>query len=168
MIYGPSVYRALADEVEKIAMAGPGMGVMGRAAHHLKNYVNTGWDAQGSRLWKGIGVGLTALQIPGALGAWDPTGQERTRTERLLDLAGGTVGGFAGAGFAAKHLPTKGVTGFLAPMVAGGLGATLGSKMLTAPSRLVRRVKDLGRPDESWRAQAPVQSPPATEGRELL
>lgn len=173
MNFERAVYIGFSDEMEKIALGAPGMGVLGRAAHHLKNYATTGWDTQGSRLWKGIGVGMTALQLPGVLKSEDPSGQGRSRFERGLSLAGDTAGGFIGAGVAAKHFPNS---KWIAPIAAGTAGSMLGSKVISGPLASMRRVRlarqqqarDQMLPDEGWRAQSPVSSPPATEGRELL
>ena len=50
---------------------------------------------------KSMTVGMTALQLPGALKTEDPSGQGKSRAERVADLGGQTVGGLTAAGAAA-------------------------------------------------------------------
>jgi len=74
-----------------------------------------------------LGTGLMARD---ALRQDDPSGMNRSRKERMVGLAGNTIGGLAGAGLAAKFAPGS---KFLAPVAGGMLGGMAGEKILTAP-----------------------------------
>lgn len=71
----------------------------------------------------------TATQLPGALRAEDPTGQGRSRTERLSGLAGQTVGGLALTG----ALLNTGMRPLGANLLGGLGGSILGEKLFSAP-----------------------------------
>lgn len=67
----------------------------------MKDSLTRGWNTGG-----GLAKGLTGLQIgaslPGALSKEDPTGQGRSRPERVAELGGSTVGMLAGTGMGAN------------------------------------------------------------------
>lgn len=111
---------ALVDEVTIIKNANLQMlsRVGSRLARGAGDALHRGWHGfdrvtgSGSRTgWfglKGITAGLTATQLPDALKAEDPSGQGRSRGERLARLAGNTAGGLAGAGAITKQFGPKG------------------------------------------------------------
>ncbi len=74
----------------------------------------------------GLNIGLPATQLPGALRKEDPSGQGRTRSERVSRLAAGTLGGMIGTG-AVPGASKK----FLAPMLVGG-AASVGGELAVA------------------------------------
>ncbi len=141
---------SLFNELEKIALANPGMGIMGRAAEHVGGLVRQGWHSQGSNFWKGVAALGTSAQLPGALREDDASGQNRSRTERVMGLAGDTLGGLAGMGVGARHLPTSGMKGFLAQGVAATAGSVLGQKAATLPFAIARHSQQT----QQLRAQA--------------
>ena len=103
MSINPQSYLAFAAELSKIAF----LNTLGRAAQE-------GWKS-GGPMGKVLNVGVPLMQLPGALKQEDPTGQGRSRTERVADVAGQGVGGMVGmgaAGLATKrlgwHAPTSG------------------------------------------------------------
>lgn len=81
----------------------------------------------GSKSLMALGTGLMARE---ALRPQDPSGQQRSRAERVSGLAGNTLGGLAGAGFASRLVPGS---GFIAPIIGGMVGAHTGEKVMTAP-----------------------------------
>lgn len=106
------------------------MGRFGRAAEEVTSLGGlTRALPVGNKSLMLLGTGVMAHQ---ALQKQDPTGQERSRAERLSGLAGNTLGGLVGAGMAAKHFPGS---RFIAPLVGGIGGSILGEKALSAPFR---------------------------------
>lgn len=92
---------------------------------------------------KSILTGLTAASAPAALRKEDDAGMERSRSERISGLAGGTVGSLLGMG-AAAHIPSFRGTGpmkswGIARAIAGGLaGGILGEHMASNPFKKAR------------------------------
>ena len=82
----------------------------------------------------------TALMAAQALRKRDPSGQERSRSERLSGLAANTVGGLAGSAAAMRLLKGRGglAGAIAAPMIGGMLGSSLAEKTVTAPFRAAR------------------------------
>jgi hypothetical protein len=178
------MFLAFAAEMAKTAGA---MGTVG-------NWVRQGWSGGGAgpnRLGKALTVLPAALAMPGALKKEDPTGQGRSRVERLGDVAGQTVGGLAGFG-AGQALVNKwglqpaGGAGMNLASRAGrslgragvgmgvGMGASiLGQKLFTAPSRMLRKqrlenqrkAQGMQPPNEQQMSPQP-QSPIAQEGQQ--
>ncbi len=146
--------KSLFNELEKIALVSPGLGVVGRAANHLGGLAAQGGHAPGSKFFQGVGLIGAATQIPGALKKDDPTGQNRSRTERVLGIAGDTVGGLIGMGVGLRHLPATGVKGFLAQGLAAGAGGLIGQKAATLPFAMARRSQQ----DQQLRAQAKARA----------
>ncbi len=91
---------------------------------------------------KSLTVGFTAAQLPGALSQNDPTGQERSRTERVSRLAGETVGGLAGSGMLISAIPAKYRGLRMAANFAGGmLGMGVGGAVAAAPFSIPRHAR---------------------------
>lgn len=124
---------------------------------------------------KSMTVGMTALQLPGALKTEDPSGQGKSRAERVADLGGQTVGGLTAAGAAnaaVKRLNLQAGRGMKSALQAGagtalrrggrfmgrnalvfGLpmaGALAAGKIMASPFALARK-----------RRQAQMQAQPA-------
>lgn len=74
-----------------------------------------------------LGTGLMARD---ALRPQDPSGRDRSRTERMVGLAGNTAGGLVGSALLARAVPRS---AFLAPLVGGIAGGMFGEKVMTAP-----------------------------------
>lgn len=111
----------------------PGMGRAGRA---VERFTSLGG------LTKALPVGGKSLMLLGTLGAArqamrpvDPTGHDRSRSERVTGLAGNTVGGLVGSALAMKAMPGSGI---LAPMLGGMAGGMVGERLVTSPFRLAR------------------------------
>lgn len=69
----------------------------------------------------------TGAMIPSTLTKTDPTGQQRSRTERVVGLAGNTIGGLAGSVIGSRLSPRFGG-------IVGGIGGgILAEKALTKP-----------------------------------
>jgi hypothetical protein len=90
----------------------------------------------------------TALMAAQALKGHDPSGQERTRSERVTGLAANTVGGLVGSSLAMKALKGRGglLGAMAAPMVGGMLGGSLAEKATTAPFRAARAARHVSTP----------------------
>lgn len=147
MSINPQSYLAFTAELSKIAFA-----------QALGNFARQGWT-QGGPLGKALTVGLPLMQMPGALKDEDPTGQGRSKVERVGDVAGQAAGGMVGMG-AASHFTNKlnwqaGLPG--SRMARAGrfagrnvlLGGVLpmaaswaASKALTTPSRMLRKRRE--------------------------
>lgn len=144
-----------AHQVEGVAKGKP---MMEAGKQVWKERPDAGWMGQGNITKhlpigdKSIFTGLTAMQAPAALRKEDETGMERSRTERLSGLAGGTVGSLAGMG-ALAHMPNpvqwmrgtssgpmKGL-GITRAIIGGLGGGILGERMATAPSRMLRKAE---------------------------
>lgn len=106
----------------------------------------------------------TAVMAAHALRGQDPTGQERSRTERISGLAANTVGGLAGSAMAMRAL--KGRGGFLgamaAPMIGGMLGGSLAEKAVTAPFAAARAHR-AGMAQPVYRQPLPPRGPQGFE-----
>lgn len=85
----------------------------------------------------------TALMAASAMRKHDPSGQERSRTERLTGLGANTVGGLAGSALAMRALKGRGgwAGAIAAPMVGGILGSSLAEKAVTGPFRAARAAR---------------------------
>lgn len=92
---------------------------------------------------KSMLVGTTAAMALQAMHRKDPTGMERSRSERLIGLGANTVGGLAGSAAAMKALKGRGgfVGAIAAPMVGGMLGGHLAEKAVTTPFRAARAAR---------------------------
>lgn len=79
----------------------------------------------------------TAMMAAQAMKKNDPTGMDRSRTERVTGLAANTVGGLAGSALALRALKGRGglFGSIAAPMVGGMLGGSLAEKAVTSPFR---------------------------------
>lgn len=134
---------AFADELEKIAFtmakAREAMNAGWHGLDHAGKQVegggwmlgNAGWKSKVPLGGKALTVGTTLGMLPGALAHDDPRGQGRSRTERLMGLAGNTAGGLIGTGALMRTIGAK--HPLIANMAGGLLGGTLGEKIMTAP-----------------------------------
>lgn len=169
---------AFGDELEKIAM----FGAMGKAVSRGWHYPAGMWTKKvvdgGKSAWepaqkatfmgkgkitkylpvgdKSFATGVAALGAPSALAKEDPSGQGRSRTERVSGLVGSTLGGFAGAGalgsLSYKGNPVKALP--VARSLVGAVGGSiLGERMATAPSRYARTRAEMPVLSEEQRAQ---------------
>lgn len=77
-----------------------------------------------------LGTGLMARE---ALRPVDPSGQQRSRTERLSGLAGNTVGGLVGSALGNRFRP-----GLIGSMAGGMIGSAVGEKMTASPFAAMR------------------------------
>lgn len=85
----------------------------------------------------------TAMMAANALKKHDASGQERSRSERLVGLGANTVGGLAGSALAMKALKGRGgmFGAIAAPMAGGLLGGALAEKTVTSPFRAARAAR---------------------------
>ena len=106
---------------------------MGRAGKAFENVMSLGGAT------KHLPVGAkplmalsTATMLPGAVSKEDPSGQGRSRAERISGLVGSTAGGLFGVG----AMLNSGKFGPTASNFAGGIGGSmLGERLFTAPWR---------------------------------
>jgi hypothetical protein len=103
----------------------------------------------GAKTMMAVGTGLMARD---AMRPQDPTGQNRSRTERMTGLAANTVGGLVGSAMGNRFSP--GLVGSLAGGYAGGLAA---EKLVTSPFAAFRRNSP-----QVTQSQYPQQPPPNT------
>lgn len=127
----------------------PGMGPMARR-----------WEEASSLggLTRALPVGTkslmalgTAMAAKDALRPTDPTGQDRSRAERVTGLAAETAGGLAGSAMAMRMMPGS---KFLAPIAGGLLGSKVTRDVATAPFKAFR-----GRTQQQVPEQYPQQMP---------
>lgn len=112
----------------------PGMGRLSRMGEEFTSLGGlTRVLPVGAKSMMLLGTGLMARE---ALKKQDPTGQERSRAERVTGLAGNTVGGLVGSALASKALPKS---RFLAPILGGVAGGMVGEKAMTLPWRHSQR-----------------------------
>jgi hypothetical protein len=124
-----------------------------RAVSGTKNVLGDAWAAgwhgtdragnalaAGKNNWFGV-KGLTALgtasQLPDAMADVDPTGQNRSKLERLGTVAAGTAGSVLGGSLTAKR-DFGGFGNTAASMVGGVLGQSLAEKAVSAVGRPLR------------------------------
>ncbi len=155
-------FRSFGDELTKIAffqtMRNGFMNALKEGWHGTKENPQT-WFGQGrqvtpgmsraGRMWeefsslggltRALPVGSKSMMVLGtglmardALRRQDPSGQERSRAERVSGLAGNTVGGLVGSALLSKALPQSKL---LAPIVGGIAGGMVGEKATTLPWR---------------------------------
>lgn len=99
-----------------------------------------------------LGTGLMAGQ---ALRKQDPSGQNRSRTERVTGLAANTVGGLAGGGLASRMFPKSRLLAPLVGSVVGGMGA---ENAVTTPFAAMRH-RQMG-----MQPQQPMAQPVSPQG----
>jgi hypothetical protein len=73
---------------------------------------------------KALTVGFTAASLPGALKKEDPSGQGKSRAERLGSLAGSTIGGIA----MAHSIPGSLGAGIAGDYIGGKIGRLVGPR----------------------------------------
>ena len=109
----------------------------GMKTHPGMSYPGKAWQQFSSLggLTKALPVGAKSLMLLGtglmardALKPVDPTGRERSRTERLTGLAGNTVGGLVGSAVGNRIAP-----GFMGTIGGGIIGGMAGEKLVAAP-----------------------------------
>lgn len=109
---------------------------MGRGARMWEEFSSLGGATKalpvGGKSMMLLGTGMMARE---ALRRQDPTGQERSRTERMTGLAGNTVGGLLGSTLAMRAAPKS----FLAPMLGGIAGGMVGERVTAAPFKALRQ-----------------------------
>ena len=146
---------------------------LGTAVGQLGKTLKWGWHG-GDPLQAGVGVGPKmriankALNVLGATGPvletlpkHDPTGGERSRTQRFVAGAGGYAGGLLGGGAAMRALRGRGgALGGLAAGIAGSIaGGSVGHKITNAPWRGADKKKALARrkaEEEHKKSSAPA------------
>lgn len=190
----PESIRAFADEVQRIkvafnmgALGAAGAG-LGRVASGAKSLMHAGlFGAPGNpapRWAQALTLAGPALAMPGALAKEDPTGQGRSRAERLTGLAGNTAASLAFGGAVSKATAgiknpwLSGAANVGAGMLAGDRVSHAAESVATAPWQAARKLQSrklrttqadfAPKADESFRTQSPAQSPPAMEGRQNL
>jgi hypothetical protein len=108
---------------------------MGRGARMMEEAASLGGATRalpiGSKSMMLLGTGLMARE---ALKPVDPTGQQRSRTERMSGLAGNTAGGLIGSALGNRLRP-----GLLGSLGGGIIGGMAGEKLLSAPFAAARR-----------------------------
>lgn len=110
----------------------PGSGRVARMAEEMSSLGGaTKALPVGGKSMMALGTGLMARE---ALRPVDPTGQNRSRAERLSGLAANTVGGLVGSAFGTRLRP--GLLGSLGGGLVGGLAA---EKLVTAPFAMARQ-----------------------------
>jgi hypothetical protein len=130
----------------------------------------TGPDPTGKRkfLKKGLPVGTksmmaltTASMLPGAIQKEDPSGQGRSRAERMAGLVGSTAGGLFGVG----ALLRSGKVGPMGSNFIGGIGGSmLGEKIFTAPWRHRRQRQQMMAAQQQQMQPQQVPQPMAPQG----
>jgi hypothetical protein len=171
MSINPQSFLAFTSELSKLAFAS-----------HLGGFLREGWRGGGT-FGKVMNVGIPAMQLPGALKQEDQTGQGRSRVERVGDIAGQAVGGMAGMGAATKATQALGwqagqagsrmaragrfmgrnvLLGGVLPMA----GGYLASKVLTAPSRIMRQRREQQQQPSPNPGDGAAQTPIAQEGQQ--
>ena len=139
----PITFSAFADELVKIAGFQQNVGnAIVHTAKGAGKLLHQGWTSGGT-FGKVTTLAGTGLMLPGAVSKEDPTGQGRTRTERMAGLAGGTLGGLAGGASPS----------FLKSMV-GGLAGGVGGEMIAG-----RAARTLSPRKKTPVAQQPEQAP---------
>ncbi len=162
---------AFADELLKIAFDTRARAAMSAGWHGLdaagKQIEGSGWTL-GNKGWqrriplggKSLTALTTAMQAPGALAAQDPTGRGRSRTERMMGLAGNTAGGLIGTGALMRTIGGK--HPIIANLAGGLMGGSLGEKIMTAPFAAKRllfgRRNPVAPPRTSSAAQRPADN----------
>lgn len=104
---------------------------------------------------KSMTVLPAVISAPSLLKKEDPSGQQRSRAERVLGFAANTVGGLAGSALAMKAAPGSAL---LAPMLGGMVAGTAAEKLVTAPLASMRRARQQSH--QVAPSQHPVQSVP--------
>ncbi len=131
---------------------------MGRKARMWEDFSSLGGATKalpvGAKSMMMLGTGLMARD---AMRAQDPTGQQRSRTERMTGLAGNTVGGLLGSTLAMRAAPKS----FVAPMLGGVLGGMVGERVMAAPFRAAREHRLARQQQMQPQYQAPEQGVPA-------
>lgn len=133
---------------------------IGKAGNIFRNALATGWHGNkdlpgGINRWYGkTNIGklpiyypgaktmtslFTAMQLPDALAKEDPTGQGRSRAERLAVLGAGQIGNLAGGSLINKNLGST--MNSIAPMVTGMAGQYLAEGAASIPFKAFRAKK---------------------------
>lgn len=108
---------------------------------------------------KSMAVGFTAMGVPSAMKKEDPSGRGRSRTERMLQLGAGTIGGIAGVGAVMKGKSP----GFLRSAV-GGMGGAIGAeKLVSMPFNRGRKQRMQGPVSRQERPQLLQQALPSQQ-----
>ncbi len=119
---------------------------------------------------KGLTVGLTASQLPDAMKAEDPSGQGRSRSERLARLAGNTAGGIATSGVLANKTfgPKgpglgKGLARFganAAVQIGVGTAGVIGGEALaSAPFKMLKKNQPAQQANQGMNNTTALQTP---------
>ena len=192
---------AFRDEFEKIALLGRVGDYIGEGWHGPADDPNhwtlqpkalppnagmlsRGWEAVKRKVpiplgSKALTVAFAAPEVYHALQSHDPTGQERSRTERLSGFAGSTLGGMGGAAAGTRAVSAlRKLTGStakggwlgMAGMLGGSmLGSTVGARLAGMPFNGARRRREeayqqaLAQPQQQPASAQPEQ-PVATPG----
>lgn len=126
----------------------PGMGPLSRRFEELTSLGGaTRALPVGGKSLMLLGTGMTARE---ALRPVDPTGQARSRSERLSGLVGDTMGGLVGSALGHRFRP-----GLAGSMIGGALGSMVGSKITTTPFEEMRH----HRMGMQQQAAQPMQQP---------
>ncbi len=135
---------------------------MSRGARMLEEATSLGGTTKalpvGGKSMMLLGTGLMARE---AMKPVDPTGQQRSRTERMTGLAGNTVGGLLGSTVGNRLRP-----GLLGSAVGGILGAGLAEKVVTAPFAALRNHR-VGMQQAQPQQMAQYQQPSQYQGAQV-
>jgi hypothetical protein len=155
--------RAFCDELIQIKVAsfGRDIGTIGQAGSKL---LRAGWSGTKADPIGGWGKALTmvgpTLSLPGALAEEDPSGQGRSRAERMVGLGGNVAASMmlgGGLAHATAPLQNKYLAG--AAQIGGGLAlgpmtARAGEEVATAPWAMKRWLQKRFSPQQQGPAEA--------------
>lgn len=135
----------------------PKTNVLGQASRGFDRLTSLGGATKylpvGGKAMTVLGTGLLARE---AFKRHDPTGQERSKTERMAGLAANTVGGLAGAG----KLMSMGMGGLTGGLVGGIGGGMLAERLVTSPWRKARERAQQERQLQLQQQQTPTTGVP--------
>lgn len=139
---------------------------MGRGARMMEEATSLGGLTRalpvGAKSMMLLGTGLMARE---ALKKEDPTGHQRSRTERMTGLAGNTVGGLVGSAVGNRVMP-----GMIGSLGGGILGGLAGEKILSAPFAAARRhrmAQQQQTPQQPYNLAAAANDPTSLTARTL-